>query len=71
MAWVEIRKKGLKQIHVVTEEAYKSVFIEQGFELVNKVENESSTNKKEVVQETAQPKPETTPKRQYTKRNSK
>ena len=70
MAWVEIRKKGLKEIHLVTDEAYKDVFKAQGFELVNKSENNAYTAKEDSVQENTQPKPELPSKRQYNKRNS-
>lgn len=70
MSWVEIRKKGLKQIYLVTDEAYKDVFMAQGFEIVNNAQNNASTAKEYTVQANTQPEPQTPHKRQYTKRTS-
>lgn len=70
MSWVEIRKKGIKKTHIVTEEAFNDVFKENGFEIVNKDENNDSTTNGGTVRENAQPKAEIPQKRQYAKRNN-
>lgn len=70
MAWIDVQKKGSKEIHRVTEEAFELNLKEQGFEIVNKAENKASTAQKEIVRENVQPKAELPSKRQYNKRTS-
>lgn len=70
MAWVDIQKRGTKQIHKVTEEAYNTVFKEQGFVIINNPENETSTAENKAVRGNNQPNTETQSKRQYTRREN-
>lgn len=72
MAWIDIKKDTSKEIHRVTEEAYKLIFKEQGFKIVNSDNPENSvfTAQNITDDKSIEPNPETPSKRQYTKRNS-
>lgn len=69
MAWVDIKKDGIGQIHRVTEEAFELIFKEQGYEIVPNAENQAAMTQTTVGKENVQPAAEQPSKRQYNKRS--
>ena len=67
MAWIDIQKKGYKEIYRVTTEAYEKDFKEQGFVIVENAENNVSTAQSAEVDKSIKPTPKTPVKRQYTR----
>lgn len=58
MGWLYIKHKDKAQVHYVTEEAYKAIFKEQGFEIVRNGKNSASMTQSGVGSENVQPTPE-------------
>ena len=67
MAWIDIQKKGYKEIYRVTTEAYEKDFKEQGFVIVENAQNSVSTAQSAEVDKSIKPTPKTPVKRQYTR----
>ena len=67
MAWIDIQKKGYKEIYRVTTEAYEQTFKEQGFVIVENAQNSVSTAQSAEVDKSIKPTPKTPVKRQYTR----
>ena len=67
MAWIDIQKKGYKEIYRVTTEAYEKDFKEQGFVMVENAQNSVYKAQSAEVDKSINPTPKTPVKRQYTR----